>query len=374
MLKLWLCLSCRHQHKGCSYMTMGPLMIDLAGTELDAEDRDLLQDPLIGGVIIFARNFSDRAQIKALTAEIHSVRNTYESRAPLLIAVDQEGGRVQRFKNDFTELPPLRWLGRLYDESPKQAVEFARLTARLMAAEVLDTGVDFSFAPVVDVDRGLCEVIGDRAIHSRPEVVAELCLAYMQGMRHVGMAATAKHFPAHGSVTGDSHLVLPEDHRSYEDLTEDMIPYQSLISDGLHGVMMAHIRYTSVDPQIASLSPFWMNTVLRQELGFKGVIFSDDLSMQGAKVGGTTSELVTTALRSGADMVLLCNDRDAVAPAINALQGYNDAASHARLAAMRANRNRYEAAAYGSDSWKQDRDTLLAAVQAPPSFELDGNA
>ena len=355
-------------------MTIGPLMIDFAGTSLDPDDRKLLQDPLVGGVILFARNYSDRDQIRELATEIRSVRNAHESRAPLLIAVDQEGGRVQRFREGFTELPPLRWLGRLYDQSPAAARDMARLDARLMAIEVLDTGADFSFAPVVDIDWGLCEVIGDRAIHREPTVVAELGLAYMQGMRQAGMAAVAKHFPAHGGVTGDSHHILPEDHRSYAELSDDLLPYTSLIGDGLQGVMMAHIRYTGIEPQIASLSPYWMNTVLRQELGFKGAIFSDDLSMQGASIGGTVAERATTALQAGADMVLVCNDRDSVAPVIDSLQGYTDQVAHARLAGMRTNHEHYEACAYGSDSWKHDLETLQAALQAPPEpFELDGN-
>ena len=355
-------------------MSIGPLMIDFAGTSLNSEDRELLQHPLVGGVILFSRNFSERNQVKELTTEIRSVRELHESRAPLLIAVDQEGGRVQRFREGFTDLPPLRWLGRMYDQSPTAARDMARLGARLMATEVLDTGADFSFAPVVDVDWGICEVIGDRAFHREPSVVAELSLAYMQGMRQAGMAAVAKHFPAHGGVTGDSHHVLPEDPRSYAELTDDLLPYSSLISDGLQGVMMAHIRYTGIEPQIASLSPYWMNTVLRQELGFKGAIFSDDLSMQGATVGGSVPDRATTALQAGADMVLVCNDRDSVAPVISALEGYSDPAAHARLAGMRANHEHYAAAEYGSESWKRDFATLQAALQAPPApFELDGN-
>jgi beta-N-acetylhexosaminidase len=355
-------------------MTMGPLMIDFAGTSLTPEDRQLLQNPLVGGVILFARNYSDRIQIRELAAEIRAVRNTHESRAPLLIAVDQEGGRVQRFREGFTELPPLRWLGRLHDESPAEARDMARLAARLMAIEVLDTGVDFSFAPVVDIDWGLSVVIGDRALHRNPVVVAELGLAYMQGMRQAGMAAVAKHFPAHGGVAGDSHHVLPEDQRSYKELTDDLLPYSSLIGDGLQGIMMAHIRYPEIEPQIASLSPYWMNTVLRSELRFTGAIFSDDLSMQGASVGGSAADRVTTALQAGADMVLLCNDRESVGSVISSLEGFYEPVSHARLAAMRVNQEQYAPHAYGSDGWKRDLATLQAALTAPPPpLELDGN-
>ena len=191
-------------------MTLGPLMIDIEGTELSAEDRELLRHPLVGGIILFTRNYTDREQLAELTRTIR------EQRSPaVLIAVDQEGGRVQRFREGFTELPPLRWLGREYDADPTRARELAMLHARLMAAELLDAGIDFSFAPVVDIDYGLCEVIGDRSPHRDPEAVAAISLAYLQGLRQAGMAAVAKHFPGHGAVVGDSHVTLPEDRREY---------------------------------------------------------------------------------------------------------------------------------------------------------------
>ena len=346
-------------------------MIDIAGTELTGADRTLLTHPVLGGLILFARNFSDRAQVKGLIAEIHALR-AEAAVPPLLIAVDQEGGRVQRFKDGFTRLPPLRWFGEKHAEDPATGRQMAMTAARVMAAEVLDTGADFSFAPVVDIDRGLCEVIGDRAFHTSAATVTALSLAYMQGMRQTGMAATAKHFPGHGGVVGDSHLVLPEDDRSLEDLRDDLRPYRSLISDGLQAVMMAHIRYTRVEQQIASLSPYWMNSVLRQELGFNGAIFSDDLSMKGAEVGGDVAQRATTALQSGADMVLICNDREAVGPALAALEGYANPVSHARLAAMRMNRERYGEHAYGSDAWAADVERLQTAFAAAPPLELDG--
>ncbi len=346
-------------------------MIDFAGYELTAEDRAVIQHPAVGGLILFARNFESRAQVKELIADIRSVRQQAELPA-LLVAVDQEGGRVQRFREDFTRLPPLRWLGHQYDADPVKARQLTLAAARLMASEVLDTGADFSFAPVVDIDWGLCDVIGDRALHENPTVVGELALAYMQGMRQAGMAAIAKHFPGHGGVTGDSHLVLPEDARPYSELVEDMRPYQTMISDALQGVMMAHIRYTQVEAQIASLSAYWMNSVLRQELGFTGAIFSDDLSMKGAEVGGGVAERAVTALQSGADMVLVCNDRESVPPVLEALDGYSNPVAHARLAAMRMNRAHYEQHAYGSEAWQQDLDAVNRAHDARPGFELDG--
>jgi beta-N-acetylhexosaminidase len=336
-------------------MTLGPLMIDVAGLTLEAEDRELLSHPLVGGVILFSRNYKDRAQVKALVSEIQALR------APaLLIAVDQEGGRVQRFRDGFTRLPPLAALGELYERDASRARNAAIMAAKLMAIEVLDTGVDFSFAPDIDIDYGLCEVIGDRALHSDPDVVAQLGLAYMQGMRQAGMAAVAKHFPGHGGVPGDSHLLLPEDHRSRAELMDDIRPYSSLIEDGLHGIMMAHVRYANIDPSIASMSAYWIKTVLRDELGFSGVVFSDDLSMKGASEAGSVSDRAQLALSVGADMILICNDRPAVGPVIDTLAGYSDPVAAVRLAAMRADRSRCTKLPYGSADWQQ----LVAAVEA----------
>ena len=336
-------------------MTLGPLMIDVAGLSLDAEDRELLRHPLVGGVILFSRNYSDREQVKALVAEIQALRSP-----ALLIAVDQEGGRVQRFRAGFTRLPPLATLGELYDTDSHRAREVATMAAKLMAIEVLDTGVDFSFAPDVDIDYGLCSVIGDRAIHRDPEVVAQLGLAYMQGLRQVGMAAVAKHFPGHGGVEGDSHLLLPEDHRSRAELMDDIRPYTTLINDSLHGIMMAHVRYAKIDPDIASMSKYWIKDVLRTELGFNGVVFSDDLSMEGASEAGSVSDRAEQALNAGSDMLLICNDRPSVGPVLDTLNGYSDPVAAVRLAAMRAERSRYAKTIYGSADWQQ----LVAAVGA----------
>ena len=355
-------------------MSLGPLMIDIDGTNLDAEDRELLLHPLVGGLIFFARNFSARDQLRELVEEIHSVRAADESLQPVLITVDQEGGRVQRLREGFSSLPPLRWLGHLFEQDPLLAREMAMCAARIMAVEVLDTGIDFSFAPVIDIDWGKSEVIGNRSLHSRPDVVGELGMAYMQGMRQAGMAAVAKHFPGHGGVTADSHHALPVDHRSRAELLEDMQPYRSLIGDDLRGVMMAHIRYPEIDPEIASLSEFWMQSVLRNELGFHGAIFSDDMCMAGASEGGSVAERVQTALQVGADMALICNDRAALAPVLSLLDGYARPVSHARLAAMRACRKTYNSAPYRSDRWQKDLERLEQVRQAQPALELDGNA
>jgi beta-N-acetylhexosaminidase len=354
-------------------MSLGPLMIDIGGTNLEAGDRELLLHPLVGGLILFTRNYSSRDQVRELVSEIQALRAASEALQPLLIAVDQEGGRVQRFREGFYSLPPLRWLGHLYDEDPALAREMAMCAARVMAVELLDTGIDFSFAPVIDLDWGNSEVIGNRSLHRQAEVVGELGLAYMQGMRQAGMAAVAKHFPGHGAVTADSHHALPVDHRSQSELLEDMQPYSSLIGDGLRGIMMAHIRYPEIEPQIASLSEFWMQSVLRNELNYHGAIFSDDMCMAGASEGGTVAERVQTALEAGADMALICNEREAVAPALELLSGYAKPVSHVRLAAMRASREHYESAPYRSDGWQRDIERLEQVRQAQPTLELEGN-
>ncbi len=347
-------------------MTLGPLMIDVEGAELSEQDCKLLQHPLIGGVILFARNYQSRDQVRELTTAIHALRSP-----PLLIAVDHEGGRVQRFREGFTELPPMRWLGHQYDSDARQGRELAILHARLMATELIDAGVDFSFAPVLDIDRGLCEVIGDRSPHATVEGVSALGLAYMQGMRQAGMAAVAKHFPGHGGVVGDSHLMLPEDRREYSQLLDDMQPYSSLIADGLKGVMMAHIHYSSVCPDVASLSPMWVQQILRQQLGFGGAIFSDDLSMAGVEIAGDTLQRTQLALKAGADMILICNDRPAVERVLELLPPQDNLAGHARLAAMRPVTERYQAMPYGETDWQQAVETIVAAA-APPPLELDG--
>jgi beta-N-acetylhexosaminidase len=305
-------------------------MIDVAGLSLTAEEAERLRDPRIGGVILFSRNFADADQLRQLVADVHGVRSPQ-----LLVAVDQEGGRIQRFRDGFTALPPARLVGHEFDIDADRGRELARASGWLMAAELLDFGIDISFAPVVDLDLGLSDVIGDRAFHRDAEAVAALASAYMSGMRQAGMMAVAKHYPGHGAVIADSHHELPVDHRELDAMGDDLLPYRRLIDNGLHGVMIAHVKYPAIDRRIASLSPYWLQTELRLNLGFTGAIFSDDLSMAAADVVGDVPERVRQALSAGADMALICNDPDAVARTLDEFEELGSPASLARLAAMR---------------------------------------
>ena len=280
---------------------LGPLMIDIAGTRLTDLDRERLCHPLVGGVILFTRNYQSRSQLAALCDEIHALR-------PLPIAVDHEGGRVQRFRDGFTRLPAMRKLGELWDTRPGEAVELARALGFVLAAELRATGVDFSFAPVLDLDWGRSGVIGDRAFHRDPRAVIELAAGVIAGLRAAGMACCGKHFPGHGWVTADSHVAIPVDERGLAALAPDLAPYGALKLDA---VMPAHVIYTHVDARPAGFSPLWLGK-LRNEYGFDGVIFSDDLSMEGASVAGGIVERAAAAWSAGCDMLLVCNAPDAV--------------------------------------------------------------
>ncbi len=310
-------------------MTLGPLMMDIAGTTPSAEDLSLLEHPFVGGLILSTRNFESPAQLEALTAGIHALRTP-----PLLVAVDQEGGRVQRFREPFTGLPPAHRIGRRYDIDPEQGRVLAEHCGWLMAAELRAVGVDLSFAPVLDLDWGLSDVIGDRALHRDPEVVAELAGAYVAGMHAAGMAATGKHFPGHGGVVADSHSALPVDRRPYADIMDDLIPFERLIAAGLPGVMVAHVVYWQVDPSPASFSSRWLGEELRSRLDFRGPIFSDDLDMGAAAAAGDMVTRATAALDAGCDMILACNNRPGVVEIVDALGARSEPASQIRLVRM----------------------------------------
>jgi len=286
-------------------MVRGPLMVDVGGLTLTAEDKELLAHPQVGSVILFSRNVDTPEQILALTTAMRAVR------PELWIAVDQEGGRVQRFREGFTRLPAMRSFGHQYDVDPMAALAAARSCGELMAKEVKAVGVDFSFAPVLDLDVGVSGVIGDRAFHTEPESATALVRAFMQGMKAAGMMTIGKHFPGHGSVAADSHFALPVDDRSWDEINAyDLQPFRALAKE-LDGIMPAHVVYPQVDSLPAGFSSFWLKTVLREQLGFAGLVFSDDLCMEGAAGVGTMRERYDLALAAGCDVVLICNNREA---------------------------------------------------------------
>jgi len=345
-------------------MTLGPLMVDVAGRTLTPEDRDLLRHPLVGSVILFTRNYEDPAQLEALVADIRSLRAP-----PLLVAVDHEGGRVQRFRTGFSVIPAARRIGLEYLLDAKQGLQLARAMGWLMAAELRAVGVAFSFAPRVDLDYGASEIIGDRAYHADPEIVSRLALAVMQGMRHAGMAATAKHFPGHGAVVADSHLALPVDRRDLADLSADLLPYRRLIPNELAAVMMGHVLFPAVDSVPASFSRRWVGDVLRGELDFRGVIFADDLTMEGASVMGGVVARAEAALDAGCDVLPVCNRRASVIELIDGLKSQPGPASQMRVLRMRGREAPDRASLQASAEYRQCRD-WLARCERPPELVL----
>ena len=285
-------------------MKLGPVMVDVGGLELTPDDIERLQHPQVGGAILFARNFAAPLQLIQLT---HSIR---ELRTPsLLIAVDHEGGRVQRFRHGFTAIPPMRELGKLWGRDPAQAIAAARGCGFVIGSELQAHGVDFSFAPVLDVDYGESGVIGDRALHSDPHAIAVLAEALQAGLNAAGMMSVGKHFPGHGYVRADSHLEVPVDDRTLAEITaKDLLPFQRMARSGMGAVMPAHVIYPKVDSKPAGFSSIWLQKILREKLGFQGIIFSDDLMMEGASTAGGVVARANAALNAGCDMALLCND------------------------------------------------------------------
>jgi beta-N-acetylhexosaminidase len=339
-------------------------MIDIDGTELTPEDVRILSHPLVGSVILFSRNYRDVAQLKSLTQAIRGVRSPH-----LLIAVDHEGGRVQRFREGFTRLPAARALGRRYDEDRREGLALAQSVGWLMASELRAVGVDYSFAPCVDLDYGVSEIIGDRAFHSDPDSVAALAVAYMSGMREAGMAAVAKHFPGHGAVIADSHVALPVDRRNFIDLEGDIRPYRLLIENNVAGVMGAHVVFPAIDALPASLSKSWINGVLRGDLKFHGCVFADDLTMAGAAAFGGVIERAELAFAAGCDVLPICNDRQAVKSVLDHLgPDLGSPASQARVVRMRARGETPEN--LGADRQWQQTVMLIANLSATPPLVL----
>ena len=306
-------------------LPLGPLMIDIAGLELSALDRERLMHPLVGGVILFKRNYRDTRQLTALCAAIHGLR------APALpITIDHEGGRVQRCREGFTHVPAMRRLGELWDGDAAAALRAATDIGYLLAAELRACGVDLSFTPVLDLDWGPSGVIGDRAFHRNPVAVTELAGALIEGLSAAGMGCCGKHFPGHGWVAADSHLAIPVDERSLAEMAPDLEPYRHLKLDA---VMPAHVIYPQVDSRPAGFSPVWID-MLRNEFAFDGVIFSDDLSMEGASFAGGMVQRAEAAWSAGCDVLLVCNAPDAVAQVLDNWKPAHDPVRSARLARL----------------------------------------
>ena len=323
------------------------VMADVAGLELTPEDEQFLLQPEIAGLILFARNYKDPSQLKDLCCSIK------ELRSDLIIAVDQEGGRVQRFREGFLLLPAMRRLGDAYAIDADKASKQAFSVGWLMAAELIHHGIDISFAPVLDLDFGRSSVIGNRAFAAEPQQVLILSQAFIKGMAEAGMSATAKHFPGHGHVTADSHLELPTDSRSFELLEKnDLIPFKQLIADNqLAAIMPAHVIYTDVDAEFtAGFSKLWLKDILREKMGFQGLIYSDDLSMEGAAASGSPSVRAQKAKDAGCNVLLICNKREAAQEIVDTVR--EKQWPLISLQGMRA-KSSIEADLYQSPAWEK---------------------
>ncbi|MGZ8160574.1 MAG: beta-N-acetylhexosaminidase [Methylobacter sp.] len=324
-----------------SKLPIGPIMLDVAGLTLAQDEKEKINHPNTGAVILFSRNYQNPAQVTELIDSIRAARN-----GNILIAVDQEGGRVQRFQQGFTRLPPAA--------SYAKAPELAEPAGWLMAAELLAVGVDFSFAPVLDIDCGVSEIIGNRSFSTDPTLATRLSSSFRKGMNEAGMAATGKHFPGHGAVALDSHLTLPVDERDLDEIrAKDLAPFKQLIAEGLEGIMPAHVVYPKVDPNPAGFSPFWIQQVLRKELNFNGTVFSDDLSMEGAASVGDFPERARLAQLAGCDMILVCNNPAAAEQVLDALPVSQDPVREQRLNRMQGKPQMNREQLMHSEKWQQ---------------------
>lgn len=334
-----------------NYYPIGPVMLDVEGLTLTQSELEKINHPNTGAIILFSRNYQNPEQVTELIDSIRTARN-----GDILIAVDQEGGRVQRFQNGFTRLPPASYYA--------QAPELSESAGWLMAAELLAVGVDFSFAPVLDIDCGISEIIGNRSFSNDPTLATQLASSFRKGMNEAGMAATGKHFPGHGAVALDSHLALPIDARDLNSIrSKDLQPFRRLIEDGLEGIMPAHVVYPNIDPQPAGFSPFWIQQILRQELNFSGAVFSDDLSMVGAASVGDFSERARLAQQAGCDMLLVCNNPAAAEEVLEALPITHNPIREERLQRMQGKPFMNRKQLLKSEKWQQASNLIHHLVQ-----------
>jgi len=316
-------------------------MLDVAGLTLAQDEKEKINHPNTGAVILFSRNYQDPEQVTELIKQIRAARD-----GDILVAVDQEGGRVQRFQHGFIRLPPAA----SYAQSP----ELAESAGWLMAAELLAVGVDFSFAPVLDIDCGVSEIIGNRSFSTDPALATRLSSSFRKGMNEAGMAATGKHFPGHGAVAFDSHLTLPIDERDLDSIrAKDLAPFKQLIEEGLEGIMPAHVVYPKVDPNPAGFSPFWIQQILRKELNFNGTVFSDDLSMEGAASVGDFPERARQAEAAGCDMILVCNNPAAAEQVLESLPITQDSVREQRLIRMQGKPQMNREQLMHTEKWQQ---------------------
>ncbi len=331
----------------------GVVMLDLEGLTLGTSERDLLSSPQVGAVILFSRNYASPQQLSDLVASIKQCNDR------LLVAVDQEGGRVQRFREHFLSLPPLRSIGAVYEQKPQQGLEAASLCAWAMAVELLQFGIDISFAPVLDLFNASSPVIKDRAFSPSAAQVSELGLAYIAGMHEAGMAATGKHFPGHGNVMADSHTELPTDRRKMDEIrASDLQPF-AVCMDALDAIMPAHIAYPAVDQHCAGFSEIWIRSILREEFAFNGVIFSDDLTMNAAHSAGTISQRANLALAAGCDMVLVCNSPKQAHELVDYLDKQGQI-GNARTGQMLARPESVQSNLYESERWHEAEQLIVS--------------
>ena len=347
-------------------MTLGPLMVDLEGTAISETEKSLLLKPEVGGIILFTRNFESVEQLTALVDEVHQLRTP-----KLLVAVDHEGGRVQRFHQGFSRIPAAAMYARVAKNDLNKSRQLAEDAGWLMAVELRACGIDFSFAPVLDLAHGLSGVIGDRAFHGKPSTVATLAYAFMHGMNIAGMHAVGKHFPGHGGVVEDSHVAMPVDHRELDELLHsDIKPFENMIENKLAGIMPAHVIYDKVDDKPAGYSSFWLENILRQRFGFQGVIFSDDLSMEAAVIAGGFGERADAALKAGCDMALVCNHFDGAIEAAEYIKGYSNPTSQLRLIRMHGEKDISWTQLRQDEHWRHI-SARIVALNDSPELEMD---